>query len=368
MKKQSSLWKIDVLKMWGNATHLPGETSPLMETPNSHLNKSTQLQCVAEAEFQHLLLPVTYSLVCVLSLGMNSVAVWSCWVNRAQAPPVMIFIYNLIVIDLLFALSLPLQAVYHARHNDWPFGEGLCKATNALFLANMFSSTLFLACICLERYMAVIHPIHYLRLRWPFYRVLLSMAIWCAVAIGLLIFFSRSTVTHHFSNGNTACMENFPTRVWSNELAAMVFASSALGFFVPFVTIVICSVVIARRIINLTHKSVQASSLRRHALHTLLMVTGLLTFCFLPFHIIHILHTLGRIGVLSNPGLLPFTCSAQRAVMAFASINSALNPLLYYFNMKSANWKLPCCGTISQNLTDSGETTSPTMEVLRNMT
>ncbi|XP_062977638.1 uracil nucleotide/cysteinyl leukotriene receptor-like [Elgaria multicarinata webbii] len=347
--------------MGGNGTHASGET------PSSHPNRSAPLQCAAEAQFQHLLLPITYSLVCALSLASNGVALWSCWASRAQAPPVMIFIYNLMVIDLLFALSLPLQAVYHARRNDWPFGEGLCKATNALFLANMFSCTLFLACICLERYLAVIHPVRYLRLRWPLYRVLLSMAIWSLVGIGLLIFFSRSTVTRRFPNGNTACMENFPAQVWTGGLAAVVLVSSALGFFVPFFTIVICSVVIARRIMSLAHGSAQASSLRRHSLYTLLMVTGLLTLCFLPFHTIYTLHTLGRIGVLSVPRLLHFTCSAQRAAMALASINSALDPLVYYFNMKPANWKLPCCGTVSEVLMDSGEAASPTVEGLRSM-
>lgn len=310
------------------------------------------LQCVAEAEFQHLLLPITYSLVFALSLASNGVALWSCWATRKQAPPVMVFIYNLIVIDLLLALALPLQVVYHARHNDWPFGEGLCKATNALFLANMFSCTLFLACICLERYLAVIHPIRYLRLRWPLYRIMLSMGIWFSVAIGLLIFFSKSTVTYRFPNGNIACMENFPGSVWSGGLAVTILAFSTLGFFVPFLTIVICSIVIAQRIMNLTHGSVQATLLRRRSLHTLLTVTGLLTLCFLPFHVIHILHALGRIGILSAPGLLPFTCSAQRATVALASINSALDPLVYYFNIETAHWKMPCCGTVSQNTMD----------------
>ncbi|XP_025020510.1 uracil nucleotide/cysteinyl leukotriene receptor-like [Python bivittatus] len=351
--------------MWGNGTDASGESFPLRETPSSLPNNSAHLQCVAEAAFQHLLLPIVYSLACVLSLASNSVALWSSWVSRAQAPPVMIFIYNLIIIDLLFALSLPLQAVYHARHNDWPFGEGLCKATNALFLANMFSCTLFLACICLERYMAVLHPVLYLHLKWPLYRVLLSMAIWSLVGIGLLIFFSKSTVTHRFSNGNTACMENFPTQVWSGSLAAMVLSSSALGFFLPFLTIIICSIVIARRIMNLGHGTIQASSLRRHSLQTLLMVTSLLTLCFLPFHTIHVLHTLGRIGVLSAPGLLHFTCSAQRAAMALASVNSALDPLVYYFNMNPANRKLPCCSIGSQNLMEPGEVANPTGEGLR---
>ncbi|XP_061477948.1 lysophosphatidic acid receptor 6-like isoform X2 [Rhineura floridana] len=353
--------------MWGTGTHPPGKTFLSREVPRSHPNNSAPLRCVAEAEFQYLLLPITYSLVCALSLASNGVALWSSWATRAQAPPVMIFIYNLIVIDLLFALSLPLQAVYHARRNDWPFGEGLCKATNALFLANMFSCTLFLACICLERYLAVMHPVRYLRLRWPLYRVLISMAIWSVVGIGLLAFFSKSTVTRRFPNGNTACMEHFPAHVWGGGLAAMVLASSALGFFVPFLTILICSTVIARRIMNLSHGSPQAYLLRRNSLHTLLMVTTLLTFCFLPFHIILTLHTLGRIGVLSSPGLLHFTCSAQRVAMALASINSALDPLVYYFNMKPANWRLPCCGTSSQNLMDSGKPASPTMEGLRSM-
>ncbi|XP_054832346.1 uracil nucleotide/cysteinyl leukotriene receptor-like [Eublepharis macularius] len=348
--------------MWQNGTHPSWEISPSVKTSRPSSNSSAPLQCVAEAEFQHLLLPITYSTVCVLSLASNGVALWSCWASRARAPPVMIFIYNLIAIDLLFALSLPLQAVYHVRNNDWPFGENLCKATNALFLANMFSCTLFLACICLERYLAVIHPVRYLRLRWPLCRVLLSLAIWTVIGIGLLTIFSRSSVTSQFPNGNTACMENFPAHVWSGCLAGMVLASSALGFFVPFLTIVICSVVIAQRIVHLSHGSAQASSLRRHSLCTLLMVTTLLTLCFLPFHVIYTLHTLGRIGVLSSPGLLQFTCSAQRATMALASINSALDPLVYYFNMEPAHWKLSCCRTILQHLKCS-HGASPTEEV-----
>ncbi|XP_053149409.1 lysophosphatidic acid receptor 6-like [Hemicordylus capensis] len=352
--------------MWGNNTQASWETSPSKEISSSSSNNSALLQCAAEVEFQYLLLPITYSLVCVLSLASNSVALWSCWATRAQAPPVMVFIYNLIAIDLLFALSLPLQAVYHARHNDWPFGEGLCKATNALFLANMFSCTLFLACICLERYLAVTQPVRYLRLRRPLYRVLLSVAIWASIGIGLLSLFSKSTVTRRFPNGNTACMENFPTHVWSGRLAAMVLVSSAMGFFVPFLTIIICSVVIARRIMNLRCGSAQTASLRRHSLRTLLLVTSLLTLCFLPFHTIYTLHTLGRIGILSAPRLLYFTCSAQRATMALASINSAFDPLVYYFSMKPANWKLPCCGTNQQPFQDSGGA-SPAVEGIRSM-
>ncbi|KAJ7316597.1 hypothetical protein JRQ81_002759 [Phrynocephalus forsythii] len=354
--------------MWGNGTQTSGEAAPSRVTPSAHSNRSMPLHCVTEAEFQHLLLPITYSLVFILSLAFNGVALWRCWATRNQAPPVMVFIYNLIVIDLLFALSLPLQAVYHARHNDWPFGEGLCKATNALFLANMFSCTLFLACICLERYLAVIHPVRYLRLRWPLYRIMLSIAIWFSVAIGLLIFFSKSTVTHRFPNGNIACMENFPAYVWSGSLAATVLAFSTLGFFVPFLTIIVCSAVIAQRIMNLTHGSVQATSSRRRSLHTLLMVTGLLTLCFLPFHVVHVLHALGRIGVLSAPGLLSFTCPAQRATVALASTNSALDPLVYYFNIEAAHRKVPCCSTIGQNVMDSDEPGSPTMWGLKSMT
>lgn len=352
--------------MLENGTPAALEISSSTSRPSSHSNHSASLQCVTEAEFQHILLPIIYSMVCTLSLASNSVALWSCWATRAQAPPVMTFIYNLIVIDLLFALSLPLQAVYHARHNDWPFGEGLCKATNALFLANMFSCTLFLACICLERYLAVIHPVRYLRLRWPLSRVLLSMAIWSLIGIGLLTLFSKSTVTSHFPNGNTACMENFPAHVWSGHLAATVLASSVLGFFVPFFTIVACSMVIARRIINLSHGSAQACSLRRHSLRTLLMVTSLLILCFLPFHTIYLLHALGRIGALSSPGLLHFTCSAQRAAMALASINCAVDPLVYYFNMETSHSKLLCCGT-NQQLPEDLDGANPTMEGIRSI-
>ncbi|XP_078508877.1 cysteinyl leukotriene receptor 2-like [Lissotriton helveticus] len=296
--------------------------------------------CIAGAEFQYRLLPAVYGIVCILSLAGNLAAAYSCVMQRARAAPVTVFLYNVILIDVLFSLSLPLQLDYHRRQNDWIFGEAMCKVTSALFFANMYGCTLFLACVCIDRYLAVLHPVRYLTLKKPSYRVVLSLVIWTVIGAVVTALGLSGSLTNTFPDGRTACMENFSSKSWSKRLAAMTFLSSAVGFFLPFVTILTCYILIFKRIVDLADSTGGARTLKRKSLRTILLVIGVLILCFLPFHSIQTVHTLGRVGVF--PEVLRFTCGARRAGMALASLNSFLDPLVYYFNSENVQWRIAC--------------------------
>ncbi|CAM4586668.1 unnamed protein product [Lepidochelys olivacea] len=179
--------------------------------------------------------------------------------------------------------------------------DGLCKATNALFLANTCSCTLLLVCICLERYLAVLHPAHLLAAQRLLGQVALSLAVWPLIGVRLLTVFSSGSVTNRFPDACTDGMENFPARVWSRQLAATALASAALGFFL-FLIILACYMAIVWRILNLSNSSARARALKQRSLCSILLVPGLLALCFLPFHLVHALHTLGRSTSSQRPG------------------------------------------------------------------
>ena len=68
-----------------------------------------------------------------------------------------VYLLNLAVADLLFLATLPFWAVN--AWQGWAFGRhavGLCKAVVVVYKLNIFSSMLLLACISVDRYVAIV--------------------------------------------------------------------------------------------------------------------------------------------------------------------------------------------------------------------
>ncbi|XP_033907487.3 lysophosphatidic acid receptor 6-like [Acipenser ruthenus] len=292
--------------------------------------------------FQSTLLPVVYSLLFVLSLLGNFTALTSLLKNWRCSSQATAFTLNLIIIDVLFTLSLPLQIYYYANGNNWIFGEFMCKTTSSLFFANIYGCTMFLTCICMDRYIAVMHPIKYLKLQRPVYRALVSFVIWLVIAIVVLTYAFSGRTANRFADGKISCMENFGKKSWSGWLAPIAISSSIAGFFLPFFSIVTCYSLIARRIMGMTQGKQRGQHVKKKSLRTILVVLGVLIISFLPFHVVQILHTLARIQVLPSLSLLPFTCGARTVVMGLACLNSSLDPVVYYFSAENFQL-LPFC-------------------------
>ncbi|XP_063802930.1 C-C chemokine receptor type 4-like [Pseudophryne corroboree] len=87
-----------------------------------------------------------------------------------------LFIFNLVVSDLLFTVSLPFWGYYHS--DQWIFGDGLCKVVSSVFYTGFYSSILFLTIMTVDRYMAVVHAIYAARTRKLLYVYAASSTIW----------------------------------------------------------------------------------------------------------------------------------------------------------------------------------------------
>ncbi|MBN3300997.1 lysophosphatidic acid receptor 6 [Amia ocellicauda] len=312
-------------------------------------------QCISSSSFQFVLLPIIYSVVFVLSFLGNGVALGYLLKKWQRSPQAKIFILNLIILDLLFTLCLPFQITYHVLGNTWIFGEIMCKISSCLFFGNIYSCTLFLTCICVDRYIAVVHPIRYLKLQRPLYRILVSAAIWLLFLFVLFFVFSKR-MTNTFSDGRTACMENFSSKSWSGRLVTINLLTSIVGFFIPFSVTLTCYALITKRILLMAQGKQSAQHLKKKALGTILLVICVLTLSFLPFHVIQVLHSLARGGVLHSFVLLHFTCGARRVMMGVASLNSCLDPLVYYFSAEDIRVELPCF--CKKGIKTSSESTS----------
>ena len=182
---------------------MAGTESLLFTTLGTHSdpdNSEMELDCQFNEEFKFILLPVTYAVVFLLGLGLNTLTIWLFLFRLRPWDATATYMFHLALSDTLYVLSLPTLVYYYAARNHWPFGTGLCKFIRFLFYWNLYCSILFLTCISVHRYLGICHPLRALRWGCPRLAGLLCLAVWLVVAgclVPNLFFVTTSQGRHH---------------------------------------------------------------------------------------------------------------------------------------------------------------------------
>ncbi|KAK1201730.1 LPAR6 protein, partial [Pygoscelis papua] len=285
-----------------------------------------------EADFQYALFTVIYSLVFVLGLIENVLALYllSCKVKHASHSYV--YMINLALVDTLFVCVLPFKIHYHLNRNNWTFGDMACRITGTLYYINIYLSIAFFTCICVDRYIAVLHPFTYVQIKVIHYVAVVTV-LW-VVALCIMVPLILGGPLHNSGARNTTvCFENFATRSWTYRMAPYNILALVFGFVIPFSIILISYPLIAKRI-----SQIKQSIHKRKALRTIYIILVICTLCFLPYHLTHLLHFLMRIRVIQNKSFTILIYKMRRVTLALVSFNCCLNPLLYYFTSSSKQW------------------------------
>lgn len=101
----------------------------------------------------------------------------------------LIFTQNQIVCEILFSTPAPLLLLCHIN------SQNLCFYYPVAFIIAMCLTSRFLLqwCVCLERYLAVLHPLTFLRFKALRYRLALVVAVWTyAFTAGVVTMLSDS--------------------------------------------------------------------------------------------------------------------------------------------------------------------------------
>ncbi|XP_076131985.1 lysophosphatidic acid receptor 6 [Alosa pseudoharengus] len=289
------------------------------------------LDCDSKADFQFYLFPVVYCLVMVLGLPGNLGALWFFFFKRKQRTASDVFIINLAVADTAFLCTLPFRIHYHWQHNVWKMGKPTCVLSGIVFHANIYASLVFMTCICVDRYVATVHPLVYLRLRNTRCTMAVSAAVWLVYAVTTLAF----VLAGFPESQEDRCFESFSQEEWDKRLGAYSTFCLVFGSLLPSVVISVCYPLVARRI---THIRTSTAGKARRIIYAILAITLL---CFLPYHMVHLLHLLRRMHYIQNCALADAIYKARRVTMALVSLNSCLDPLLYYFSTNHCKWSMP---------------------------
>ncbi|XP_049978604.1 P2Y purinoceptor 2 isoform X1 [Alexandromys fortis] len=283
-------------------------------------------KCRFNEDFKYVLLPMSYGVVCVLGLCLNVVAlyVFLCRLKTWNASTT--YMFHLAVSDSLYAASLPLLVYYYAKGDHWPFSTVLCKLVRFLFYTNLYCSILFLTCISVHRCLGVLRPLHSLRWGRARYARRVAAAVWILVLAcqaPVLYFVTTSVRGTRITCHDTSARELFSHFVaYSSVMLSLLFA-------VPFSVILVCYVLMARRLLKPAYGTTGLPRAKRKSVRTIALVLAVFALCFLPFHVTRTLYYSFRSLDLSCHTLNAINM-AYKITRPLASANSCLDPVLYF--------------------------------------
>nr|DBA13917.1 TPA: hypothetical protein GDO54_004941 [Pyxicephalus adspersus] len=229
-------------------------------------------------KFGAVVVPVFFYVVFTVSLLGNGLILFLLLKFENIKTVTNLFIFNLVVSDLLFTLSLPFWGYY--QNHSWIFGDGLCKVVSSIFHLGFYSSILFLTMMTVDRYMAVVHAIYAARTRKLLYVYLASAAIW---AISLLstvpkfvLYRTRNDVFQGF-----LCQESgyqVETIRWWKMVG--YYQQVVMFFFIPLAVIFYCYTLIVAK---LYHTKMQNKD---KAVKLILLIVLAFFICWTPYNII----------------------------------------------------------------------------------
>lgn len=299
----------------------------MMNVTNDDCNIQTQ-------EYEYHLFPAVYILALLVGLPGNLAALFVFTFKITHRTPFSIYISNLAVADIIILCVLPFRIHYHINRNNWQFGDFTCRLTGTLYYANIYMSICFMTCICVDRYMATVHPHNYLRMRSPWCALIASVVLWCAVGVAILVFILMGPLKTNSDNSqNLRCFENFAKIEWDTRLGPYSILGLVFGSLVPSIIILVCYPLAVRRISLIRTRTAQKAV---RVIYTILVIMLL---CFLPNHIVYLLHLLYRWEMIQNCSFGRAIYNARRITMALITLNTCLDPVLYYVTTSHCHWE-----------------------------
>ncbi|XP_062236009.1 C-C chemokine receptor type 6-like [Platichthys flesus] len=283
---------------------------------------------------------LVYSIICILGFLGNSLVIVNYAFYKRTKSMTDVYLLNVAIADLLFVVSLPL-IVYNEMWS-WSMGPVACKLLRGSYSVNLYSGMLLLACISIDRYLAIVQARRSFRLRTLPHSRLICAIVW-------IFAFLLSVPTFYFYNWYDPMQSlesfmlegherNLTTRspqfvcefgfmnestAWMTKVA-VPSTQLALGFFLPLLIMNICYTAIIMKLLSVRNFQ------RHKAFWVLLVVVVVFVACQLPHNI-----------VLNYDQTIMFqleTCEGYKALQAaktimqtVAYLHCCLSPVLYAF-------------------------------------
>lgn len=291
--------------------------------------------CTHGNTVERYMYPTAYSIFFIIGFPANCLSLYVACVLMKKGNNLAVYLINLCVGDLLYILTLP---VWIAMALGWAVSDSLCSVIAVVMFNSFYVGSGFLCCISMDRYLAIVFPLHFVRVREVRTAVMVSVIVWLVEITVHLSLLGFTGAIRNFSD-HRMCKE---PEIMTKTSADMAITRAVLGFLIPVLIMSFCFMEIIRALNKSTSTVV---SERRKICFLLLFLLFTYLVAFTPFQVVMFIRGL----------LEPEHCSVAqqlRAVymvfVATTTINSVLDPIIYCLISESAKTEMKnlfkCCG------------------------
>ncbi|KAM4853995.1 psychosine receptor [Thomomys bottae] len=287
--------------------------------------------CVEEQhELDHYLFPIVYTFVIIVGIPANIGSLCVSFLQAKKENELGIYLFSLSLSDLLYALTLPLWIDYTWNKDNWSFSPSLCKGSAFLMYLNFYSSTAFLTCIAIDRYLAVVYPLKFTFLRTRRFAFMASLSVWILESIfnAVILWKDETTVEYCDTKKSnfTLCYDKYPLEKWQINLNLF---RTCTGYVIPLATIMVCNQKVYQAV---RHNQATENREKVRIIKLLISITLTFVLCFTPFHVMVLIRCILERDVNFDDhksGKQTFTM--YRITVALTSLNCVADPVLYCF-------------------------------------
>ncbi|XP_072102458.1 C3a anaphylatoxin chemotactic receptor-like [Mobula birostris] len=259
---------------------------------------------------------VTYTLTFLLGVPGNVVVIWVMGFKKTGGINRVGFL-NLAVADLTYCLALPFLLGNVASKSSWPRDNVFCKLLPAAIVLNMSASVFLLTLISIDRYLAVFQPLWFRLRRTAACKHITCLAAWSlAFLMCLPTLLTRQVVSYPETGLMYCSFKNTGTYFGEHTKVVMEATRTALAFVLPLLIMASCYLLIGWKL-----KRDKLAKYRKPIRIISAVVTAFFL-CWLPYHIC---------GLAQAFSTHPEALIWDNLSVGLASLNSALNPILYVF-------------------------------------
>ncbi|XP_031697344.1 atypical chemokine receptor 4-like [Anarrhichthys ocellatus] len=281
--------------------------------------------------FAAIFLPIMYTVCLVVGLAGNSLVVAVYAYHKRLKTMTDHFLTHLAVADLLLLCTLPFWAADAAR--GWELGEAVCKIVSACYSVNFTCCMLLLACISLDRYLALARAQSKDQSRW-LRRIItrrhcwkVCLAVWATAFLLGLPDLILSEV--RWLSNRSVCLAIYPPSMAQGGKAALEIAEVLLGFLLPLLVMVICYWSVGRALKGLP---VESRGKKWRALRVILTVVGVFVVTQLPYNVLKVYRAMDSVyALVTHCGTSKVLDQAAQVTESLALTHCCLNPILYTF-------------------------------------
>ncbi|XP_069370008.1 proteinase-activated receptor 1-like [Paralichthys olivaceus] len=302
---------------------------------------SEEAQLFLRGSVSTILIPSFYTLVCLISVPINICAVVAFTLKIKPKKPAAIYMLNLACADLLFAVLLPFKISYHFGGNNWIFGPLMCRVVTAAFYWNMYCSVLLIACISVDRLLAVVYPIDSLSWRRPRNAIMACVAMWILSFAGTVPLVLHDQTFHLSQLNITTChdVQSVDKVIWYYKF--YFIALCCAFFFLPLLITVVSYTRVIWALSRVPCGVVGRSRRRTRAVVMAGTVLVIFVLCFTPTNCLLMAHYLQFNGGAEKiPDSTDGSYVAYLVFMCLGSLNCLLDPLVYYFGSSQCQKQL----------------------------